>query len=154
LEQKPLGVRISIPNPHYSSFEVVGVVKDTLSQSLRVQAPPTIYFPAPQYPEMVGAAFFELHVDGSLTQTATFVRDELQKRFKAMPAQIQVEPLNEQVRRTLNQERVLAALGTCFGALALILAAVGLYGLLAYTIARSTRDIGIRVALGASRGEV
>jgi ABC-type antimicrobial peptide transport system permease subunit len=71
-----------------------------------------------------------------------------------MPAEIQIEPLTSQVARTLVQERTLAVLGAGFGMLALILAAVGLYGLLAYLVARSTNEIGIRMALGARRAEV
>jgi ABC-type antimicrobial peptide transport system permease subunit len=97
---------------------------------------------------------FELRAEASLAGTAALVRDELHARFPEMPAEVQVERLSAQVGRTLSQERMLAALGTCFGSLALILAAVGLYGLLAYTVARSTREIGIRMSLGAKRGEV
>lgn len=154
VEGRPLGQRISIPNPRYPSFEVVGVVRDTLSQSLREPAPPSVYLPALQYPEMIGSAAFELRTDASLPLTASLVRDELRARFSAIPAQVQVEPLTEQVLRTLNRERMLAALGTCFGALALILAAVGLYGLLGYMVARSTNEIGIRMALGATHEDV
>jgi predicted permease len=154
LEGRPLGQRISVANPRFSFFEVVGVVKDTLSRSLRESAPPSVYLPAAQYPEMIGAAYFELRVEASLVRTAALVRDELHVRFPATPAEVQVEPLTEQVGRTLNQESMLAALGACFGSLALILAAVGLYGVLAYTVARSTSEIGIRIALGAKRGEV
>jgi putative ABC transport system permease protein len=154
LEGRPLGHRISIPNPHYGSFEVVGIVKDMVLQSLREPAPPSVFLPAFQYPEMVGAAYFELRAEGSLMRTAALVRDELRAKFPAMPAEVLVEPLTEQVRRTLIQERMLATLGTCFGALALVLAAVGLYGLLAYAVARSTSEIAIRLALGAKRGEV
>jgi hypothetical protein len=75
------------------------------------------------------------------------------ERLPAMPADIQIEPLTEQVRRTLAQERMVAA-GTSFGTLALSLAAVGRYGLLAYLVARSMSEMGIRIALRAKRGAV
>ncbi len=154
LEGPPLGQRVSIPNPRFGAFEIAGVVKDSLAQSLREPAPPCVYLPAFQYPEMIGAASFELRAEGSLARTSDLVRDQLRARFQAMPAEVRVEPLSAQVGRTLAQERMLAALGACFGVLALVLAAVGLYGLLAYTVARSTSEIGIRMALGAQRSEV
>jgi ABC-type antimicrobial peptide transport system permease subunit len=80
------------------------------------------------------------------------VREELRSKLPRTPVQSQVQTLNEQVQRTLIQERLLAALATCFGVLALVLAAVGLYGLLAYLVTRSTGEIGIRMPLGAERG--
>jgi predicted permease len=135
-------------------IEIVGVVGDTVSQSLRVPAPPAVYLPYFQDPARIGIASFEIRARGSLSEVAAQVRAELRATLPQIAAQVQVQGLSEQVERTLLQERLLAALGSSFGVLALILAAVGLYGLLAYTVARSTGEIGIRMALGAQRGEV
>jgi ABC-type antimicrobial peptide transport system permease subunit len=135
-------------------MEIVGVVKDAVSQSLREPAPPSVYLPYFQYQETIGIATFEIRAGSSIARTAALVRDALRARFPDTPVQAQVLTLNEQVQRTLIQERMLAALGACFGLLALILASVGLYGLLAYMVARSTSEIGIRMALGAKRTEV
>jgi predicted permease len=152
-EGHPLGQQISLPGSSHT-MEIVGVVKDAISWSLREPAPPFVYLPYFQYPENIGFASFEIRAGSSLAQTAKLVSELLRARFPETSAPAQVQTLTAQVERTLVQERMLAALGTCFGSLALVLAAVGLYGLLAYTVARSTSEIGIRMALGAERTEV
>ncbi|HXB70298.1 MAG TPA: ABC transporter permease [Candidatus Acidoferrales bacterium] len=150
----PMGQQVAMGENRAKPMEIVGVVKDAVSFSLRQPPPPTVYAPYLQNPETVGFIYFEIRAAGSLSQTAALVRDDLRARFPQTPVQAQVLPLTEQVDRALIQERLLAALGACFGVLALMLAGVGLYGLLAYTVTRSTSEIGIRMALGAMPGEV
>jgi ABC-type antimicrobial peptide transport system permease subunit len=95
---------------------------------------------------------FEAHATGSLAQAAETLRATLQPALPGSP--VEVHALNEQVERALVRERLMASLASCFGVLGLVLAAIGLYGLLTYTVARRTNEIGIRLALGAMRREV
>jgi ABC-type antimicrobial peptide transport system permease subunit len=153
-EGRPLGQQLTITSPAAATLQIVGVVKSTVAANLREEPQPFVYLPYDQYGDEVTASTYTIRAQGSLSRTAALVREQLRTRFSGTPAQIREAPLTEQVARTLVRERTLAALGACFGVLALILAAVGLYGLLAYLVARSTREIGIRMALGSQRGEV
>ena len=151
---RAVGRQLAIPSPRAQTVQVVGVVKSTVVQTLRDEPPPFVYLSYFQYSDEITSGTFAIRAAGPLARTATLVRDQLRQRFSGTPAQLREQTLDEQVGRTLVQERTLAALGTGFGVLALILAAVGLYGLLAYAVARSTGEIGIRFALGARREAV
>src|SRR5258708_23212384 len=81
------------------------------------------------------------------------IRQQVQQVDRALPI-LNISPLDELLDRALTQERLIAQLSAFFGALALLLACVGLYGVLSYSIARRTNEIGIRMALGAQRRAV
>jgi predicted lysophospholipase L1 biosynthesis ABC-type transport system permease subunit len=152
----PLGQHLTVSfQPQPQEYTVVGVVADSIYESLRQTAPPTVYCPLAQR-EGTGAGgfgvIFEAHVTGSLAQAAEALRSTLQPMLPG--SAVEVHALNEQVERALVRERMMAALAAGFGILGLVLAAVGLYGLLTYTVARRTNEIGIRLALGAMRREV
>jgi len=151
----PLGQSLTVGGFQRQEFSVVGVVKDAVYETLWVSPPPTVYIPVVQRKYPVTAGFgvtFEAHVVGPLGPTAQALRATLQSKLPG--SAVEVHALTEQVERTLVRERLMATLAAGFGILGLVLAAVGLYGLLNYTVARRTSEIGIRLALGAMRRAV
>jgi macrolide transport system ATP-binding/permease protein len=133
------------PQPGYT---IIGMAGNTKYADLRGELKPTMYLP------LVGnSAHFELRTAGNPTALVGLVRGVVARADKNLPL-FEVRTQTEQIEDTLFQERVMGRLSSFFGALALVLACIGLYGLLAYDAARRTREVGIRIALGASRSDV
>ena len=144
--RSPIGefLTTTVTNPP-ADWQIVGVAKDSMNNSLRDAPRPTVYVSYFQKPS--GTDALEIRAIGSLAQVAAAIRQELQPSFPNTP--VSVQPFSAQVEQTLVQERLMAKLAGGFGALGMLLACVGLYGLLAYTVVRRTKEIGIRMALGA-----
>jgi len=130
-------------------FEIVGMVKDAKYNRLRDEAPPTAYLAYLQEPGTWSALTFEVRAEkaepGALVAA---IRQEALALDKDVPL-ADVKTQTEAIAQELVQERVFARLASLFGGLALVLASIGVYGTMAYTVARRTGEIGIRMAIGA-----
>jgi predicted permease len=154
--QNPVGHHIHQPNfPDRPSVdqEIVGCVQDAVYRSLRAPVPPTMYIPLPQLDRPQPALSLSVKaaqgspalLTRSLASALTGVNSNITLTFR---------PLAEQVNASLIQERVVAILSGFFGGLALLLAALGLYGVTSYAVNRRRTELGIRIALGAAPGGV
>jgi ABC-type antimicrobial peptide transport system permease subunit len=163
LNEDPLGKHFGMDNSRYAgTFEIVGVARDAKYTDPDQPANPMFFLPLEQRVHYSDAAIqgneTQTHFVGSIQLLVRGDTRNLEPQLRKALADIDpnltiitVQSMNEQVASNFDQQRMVARLASAFGLIAILLAAIGLYGLTAYTVACRTSEIGVRMALGADR---
>jgi predicted permease len=162
----PIGRRFGFSTvAHSRDFEIAGIVEDAKYRDVRQPAEPMFFLPIAQTVEYEDARLasyqrWSLFIDGiqlRVSGSVAGVRPAIERAIAEIDPNLtvlRIRPLEQYVDVQLDSPRLLARLTTLYGVLALVLACVGLYGVTAYTVTRRTPEIGVRMALGATRGHV
>jgi len=148
----PLGKRFRADGTADAWIQIVGICADTRYATLRDAAPPQFFLPYVQRKE-VGGLTYAIRTPLAPAQMVPALRAVVQRADRDLPM-VNIRTQREQIDANMRMERTFAALSAGFGVLALALACVGIYGIMAYTVANRRNEIGIRLALGAQPGQV
>jgi predicted permease len=149
-DQDPVGQHVLIGvNPQ--RWEIVGIVADVRQAGLAADARPGVYRPCAQNPPQ--SAMFAVRTEGDPLRFVNAIRSQLLAIDRDQPVSA-IKSMEDIVGESEGQRRLIMTLLVCFAGTALLLAMVGLYGVIAYSVAERTKELGIRRALGAQQGDI